>query len=127
MDDRSIYISGPIGNGGKSTEEEILQNVHNGEDIFMKLIKKGWNPECPHMSYYPDRRWRQENRGNFTHDVWLALDKMKVHNNKYFFYMTPEEYGASKGALMEYTWARDWNKKVFTNIDEVPSKLETVI
>ena len=127
MDDRSIYISGPIGNGGKCGEEQIIKNVHNGEDIFMKLIGKGWNPECPHMSYYPDKRWRAEHLGDFDHSVWLALDKMKVYNNKYFFYMTPEEYGASKGAKMEYDWAVLWGKKIFTSIDEVPTKLETVI
>lgn len=123
----SMYVSGPIGNGGKCTEEEILANVHRGEDIYMNLIKKGWNPECPHMSYYPDKRWREQNMGNFTHDMWLELDKMKVYNNKNFFYMVPEIYGESKGAKMEYEWAKKWGKKIYTSLDEVPIQLATVI
>ena len=127
MIDNSIYVSGPIGNGGKCSEEQILINVHNGEDIYMNLIKKGWNPECPHMSYYPDKRWREMGFGKFDHATWLALDKMKVYNNKYFFYMVPEVYGESKGAKMEYDWAVSWGKKIFTDLKEVPTKLEMVI
>ncbi len=127
MRDLSIYVSGPINNGGKSTPEEIKINVENGEDIYMELIKKGWNPECPHLSYYPDKRWRESHNLHFDHAKWMELDKMKVYNNKYFFYMTPEKYGESMGAKMEYEWAKKWNKKIFTSLDEVPTQLETVI
>lgn len=127
MEDRSIYISGPIGNAGRCTPEEIVANVQRGEDIYGALIAKGWNPECPHMSYYPDKRWRETNKYNFNHDKWLELDKQKVWNNKYFFYMVPEIYGESTGARREYEWAKQWGKKIFTSLDEVPNTLEAIM
>jgi hypothetical protein len=37
--------------------------------------------------------------------------------------MTPEKYGDSKGAKLELSWAKALGKKIFTNIDEVPSKI----
>jgi hypothetical protein len=119
MEDLSIYISGPIGNAGKCTPEEIEANVHRGENIYMELIRIGWNPECPHMSYYPDKRWKESGLGGFDHKTWLELDKQKVWKNKYFFYMIPEIYGESKGARMELEWAQNWGKRVFTSIDEM--------
>jgi hypothetical protein len=127
MEDLSIYISGPISNADKCTPEQIVNNIVAGEDIYGALIKKGWNPECPHMSYYPDKRWKEQNIYNFDHGDWLRLDKQKVWKNKYFFYMLPEKYGESKGAEMELAWAKQWGKKIFTSLDEVPTQLATVI
>ncbi len=126
MDDRTIYISGPIGNGGKCTPEQQLQNVFNGEELYGQLMAKGYAPFCPHLSYYPDKRWRDTGTKKFIfdHDTWLNIDKQWVKNCRYFFYMLPEKYGDSKGAKMEYDWAKKWGKRIFTNIKEVPSKLE---
>ena len=127
MDDRTIYVSGPIGNHGKCTPEEIQQNVIIAEDIYGELIKKGYAPYCPHMSYYPDKRWRETGVRALTHEEWLALDKRWVKACKYFFYMTPEKYGESSGAKMEFEWATKWGKRIFMDMDEVPSKLEVSI
>lgn len=127
MEDRSIYISGPIGNKGKCTNEEIIKNVQAAEEIYGMLIKRGWNPECPHLSYYPDKRWREENIRLIDHSTWMELDRQKVWKNKYFFYMEPSIYGDSVGALMELQWAKQWGKKIFTNIDYIPIKLEVIL
>lgn len=127
MEDKTIYISGPIGNAGKCTPEQQIQNVQNGEDIYGVLIKKGYAPYCPHMSYYPDKRWREQNTHDLKHDDWLNLDKKWVNACKYFFYMVPETYGESHGAKMELQWAKDWGKRVFYDLKEVPDKIELQI
>lgn len=126
MEDKTIYISGPIGNAGKCSPEEQLQNIINGEELYGSLMSKGYSPFLPHLSYYPDKRWRDENitKYIFDHEHWLGIDKQWVHKCKYFFYMSPETYGDSKGALIELGWAKDYGKRIFYDINEVPSKLE---
>lgn len=129
MEDKTIYISGPIGNGGKCSPEQQITNIVNGEELYGALIAKGYCPTLPHLSYYPDKRWRETGvkKFIFDHETWLALDKQHVWHCKYFFYMLPEIYGNSKGAKMELDWARKWGKRIFTNIDEVPSKIALTI
>ena len=112
-------------NGGKCDSDQTLQNVENGEELYGQLMKKGYSVFCPHLSYYPDKKWKERGRKEFIfdHDVWLEVDKQWVNKCKYFFYMTPEKYGPSKGALRELNWAKELNKKIFTDIDEVPDKI----
>ena len=127
MDDRTIYISGPIGDGGKCTPEEIEENVQIAEDIYGELIEKGYAPFCPHLSYYPDKKWRELKIRELPHETWLRMDFHWVRKCKYFFYMKPEEYGESHGAKMEYNLALKEGKKIFYDMKEVPSKLEIPI
>ena len=129
MEDKTIYISGPIGNGGKCSPEQQITNIRAGEELYGRLMEKGYSPFCPHLSYYPDKRWREEGitKYMFDHETWLAVDKQWVHKCKYFFYMDPEVYGESKGAKMELDWAKNWGKRIFYNIEEVPSKIEIKI
>lgn len=125
FEDKTIYISGPIGNGGKSTPEQQIRNVINGEELYGALMAKGYSCFLPHLSYYPDKRWRESDvkQFMFDHDTWLEVDRQWVNKCKYFFYMLPEIYGESKGAKLELSWAKALGKKVFTNIEEVPSKI----
>ena len=37
--------------------------------------------------------------------------------------MTPEKYGESRGAKLELSWAKEMGKKIFTSVEEVPSKI----
>lgn len=126
LEDKTIYLSGPIGNGGKSTPEQQITNVTNGEDLYGELMKKGYAVFCPQLSYYPDKRWRDTGitKFQFDHAKWLEVDRQWVWKAKHFFYMVPEIYGESKGAKMELGWAKDWGKRIFTNLDEVPEKHE---
>ncbi len=127
MEDKTIYISGIIGNGGKCTPEEILENVKAGEEIYGDLIDKGYAPFCPHLSYYPDKRWNEEHKRHIDHPKWLQVDKQWVNRCKYFFYMDPIIYGESKGAKMELAWAKAWGKRIFYNLKEVPAKHEITV
>ncbi len=127
MEDKTVYISGPIGNAGNCSPEQIIKNVELAEDIYGELIKKGYAPYCPHMSYYPDKRWREAGGMALSHAEWLNLDKKWVKACKYFYYMTPEKYGESRGAKMEFEWAKGWGKKIFTSIEEIPDKIEITV
>jgi len=114
--DRFIYIAGPISNGNKLGAREIYKNVQNGEDLYMELVLKGYNPICPHFSYYPwlrheiDIHWK----------TWLAMDENYVKACPLLFYMEPETYGESKGARHEYELAKKLGKTIYTRIEDVP-------
>lgn len=129
MEDRTVYLSGPIGNAGKCTPEQQLINVITAEDIYGALMDKGYAVYCPHLSYYPDKRWRDTGMTKFmfNHNKWLEMDLQWVNKCKYFFYMTPEKYGESTGAKREFDFATKLGKKIFTTLDEVPNKLEITI
>ncbi len=113
---RFIYIAGPISNGNKLGAREILQNVEKGEDIYMELVKKGYNPICPHFSYHPWLRYKED----IKWQVWLTMDENYVKVCPLLFYMKPEIYGDSKGALHEYELAKKLGKTIYTSIDQLP-------
>jgi len=121
---RFIYIAGPISNGNKLGAREIFKNVQKGEDIYMELVKKGYNPICPHFSYYPWLRWVED----FKWQIWLTMDENYVKASPLLFYMRPEIYGVSKGAKHEYELAKKLGKTIYTDMDEVPdlNELEKV-
>ena len=113
---RFIYIAGPISNGNKLGAREIYKNVLNGEDLYMKLVEKGYNPICPHFSYYP---WLRHDR-DIKWQIWLAMDESYVRVCPMLYYMLPEIYGESKGALHELELAKKLGKTIYTSIDDVP-------
>ena len=113
---RFIYIAGPISNGNKLGAREIYKNVQNGEDLYMELVLKGYNPICPHFSYYP---WLRHER-DIHWKTWLAMDEKYVRGCPSLFYMEPETYGESKGALHEYELAKKLGKTIYTDIKDVP-------
>ena len=113
---RFIYIAGPISNGNKLGAREIYKNVQNGEDLYMELVLKGYNPICPHFSYYP---WLRHDR-DIHWKTWLTMDENYVKACPLLFYMKPEIYGESKGALHEYNLAKQLEKTIYTRIEDVP-------
>ena len=117
---RFIYIAGRISNGNKLGARAIYKNVINGEDIYMKLVEKGYNPICPHFSYYP---WLRHDR-DIKWQIWLSKDESYVKGSPMLFYMLPEIYGESKGAKHEYELAKKLGKTIYTSLDEVPDLSE---
>lgn len=113
---RFIYIAGPISNGNKLGAREIYKNVINGENIYMELVEKGYNPICPHFSYYPWLRYEDD----IKWQIWLTMDENYVKASPLLFYMLPEIYGESKGAKHEYDLAKKLGKTIYTHLDQVP-------
>ena len=114
---KMIYIAGPIANGGKATPREMYANVRQGIKLYMQLIEKGYSPICPHFSYYG---WLDYPK-DIDWQTWLDMDFEYVSDCTYFFYMKPSKYGASKGALREYKYAKKLGKHIYDDIDEVPT------
>jgi len=113
---KMIYIAGPIANGHTADPRQMYKNVDNGMDIYMKLIQKGYSPICPHFSYFAwikhptDVHWK----------TWLDMDFEYVRTCTYFFYMSPNVYGKSKGALIELKYAKKLKKIIYDDINQVP-------
>lgn len=67
---RRVYIAGPIANGHTANPRTVYKNVRNAERFYEELIKAGWTPILPHLSYHA---WV-----NFENDVhwprWIELD-----------------------------------------------------
>ena len=114
--DRFIYIAGPISNGNKLGAREIFKNVLAGEDIYMKLVEKGYNPICPHFSYHP---WLRHDK-DIKWKIWLKMDESYVKVCPHIFYMKPGKYGASKGAKHELDLAKQLGKTIYTDMKQVP-------
>lgn len=80
------------------------------------LMKKGWSVICPHLSYYAWIHWEHD----ISWDRWIVQDFDLVERSDALFYMTPEKYGESKGALREVEHAKKYNIPIYTRIEDVP-------
>ncbi len=114
--DRFIYIAGPISNGNKLGARDIWRNVKNGEELYMQLVEKGYNPICPHFSYYA---WLDHQR-DLKWKVWIKMDENYVKGCPNLFYMKPAKYGKSRGAKHELDLAKQLGKTIYTDIRKVP-------
>lgn len=117
-----IYIAGPIGNGHTVSTDKMQENVWAGEEVYRQLVLKGYAPILPHFSFYPWKRWKEQEGFDIPWGTWVEMDKEYVKTCEFFFYMTPEKYGPSKGASLEYELAKKLGKKIYTTLDEVPSR-----
>lgn len=126
MSNKMIYIAGPIGNGGACDDEQMKKNVRNAEELMKQLMIKGYSPICPHLSYYCWKNWMEDGY-DMGWEHWMRIDKEFVHACDYFFYMTPEVYGKSKGASLELVQAKKEGKRIFINLEEVPDKIEITV
>lgn len=116
---RVIYIAGPIGNGHTASPRDMYHNVEVAEDVYALIRDKNYSPILPHFSYY---KWIKE-KTDVPWQTWVAMDEDFVKLAPMFFYMTPEKYGPSKGALHELNLAKKFNKLIVTDIDQLPTML----
>ena len=113
-----IYLSGPIGDGHTASPRDMYKNVRTGEKLMYQLMKKGWTVICPHLSYHAWLNWQED----MPWEAWIRMDMDFVDACGSFFYMKPEIYGNSKGAAKELEEAKNLNKTIYTNINDVPSR-----
>lgn len=113
-----FYLSGPIGNGHTVDARTMYRNVRNGEKVMRLLMMKGYSVICPHLSYHAWINWEDD----VPWTKWIEMDMDFVDACGNFFYMEPSIYGQSKGALKELQEARRLNKRIYTDIDAVPSR-----
>lgn len=64
-----IYVAGPLNNGGKTTDRNaVIANVERAMDAGSELMRLGYYPFVPHLSFWWDERTPR------SHGEWLDLD-----------------------------------------------------
>lgn len=111
------YLAGPIGNGHTIGPRQMYANVRRAEEVMFQLIKKGYSVICPHLSYHCWINWSED----IPWERWMQMDFDFVKRADVLFYMSPEKYGESKGAKRELSLAQKLGKKIYTDLDQVPT------
>lgn len=100
---RRVYIAGPISNGHTANAKTVYNNVKTAEKYYYELIRAGWTPFLPHLSYYPWLDFPTE------HDVhwarWIELDLDWIDSSCALIRIP----GESIGADTEVKYATDHN------------------
>lgn len=86
----TVYISGPLSNGGKATPDERMQNVNAAVDVFVQLVHAGFAPFCPHLTEFVERISGRQ----FPHEVWMEIDRPLVPKFDALYRMPGESTGA---------------------------------
>jgi len=109
-----IYIAGPLGDSVGLHEREKLANVYRACGVGLALIRKGWSPIVPHLTFFmalhpdgADVLWEQ----------WLKCDFELIRRCDALFYIGP-----SLGADRERRLAEELGLAVYTDLDEVPDE-----
>lgn len=112
-----IYISAPLTNGGHlnglTGEAAVKANVAAAMAAGHELMRLGYAPFVPHLTYYMDPD------GEVPHAVWLAVDEPWVLASHAVLRLP----GESKGADMETAWARQACIPVFESIEQLREAL----
>lgn len=114
MQPLTIFISGPITNGGTADEMTMWRNVADGVNAEIECIHKGHYPFLPHLSvmtnYVAEKQERPINWGR-----WMAIDHAFLCKCDAILFL-----GSSKGSEIELSQARDYGLKIYYSVDEIP-------
>jgi len=117
MRDRlTVYISGPISNGGTATPEERLENVRKAVTVFLQLVERGFSPMCPQLTEYVELLSGQR----LPHETWMEIDMPWVRKSDILFRME----GPSTGADMEVNEARRHGIPVVFSLEELTEQFD---
>jgi len=103
-----IFVSGPY---SAFHPREVLKNVNRAIDIGIELMRKGHAVFIPHFSHF--MHLRPQCTFQYEEYLYNDIEFLKVCDALYFI-------GHSKGANKELLIARNMNKKIYYNLEEVP-------
>ena len=98
-----VYISGPMSKGDR------IQNLADGLKAYRALVKAGYAPMCPHLSFLIADMIPQD------HATWLGIDLPWVAISHAVLRL----HGESVGADMEVAAARHVGVPVYTEMHEL--------
>jgi hypothetical protein len=104
---RRVYIAGPISNGHTANAKNTYKNVKAAQEYYYELLKEGWSPFCPHLSYYPWLDFPQEDDIHWAR--WIELDLDWIDSCGVIIRIP----GDSIGADMEMQYAKEHNIPAF--------------
>lgn len=106
-----IYIAGAY---TAATEEQIRTNVHAAIDAAFVVLSKGHFPYVPHLTHFVDQR-AKETGVNLKWEDYIRWDMVWVEQCDAMLYLS-----SSRGADLELRAAKEWGKKIFYSLDEIP-------
>lgn len=107
-----IYIAGPY---TAPSNSEIQANVNRAIDVAIKVYKKGHFPYLPHLTHWIDLRSKETDQGLKWED-YIEMDRIWLESCDALLYLSN-----SKGADIELEHAKKQGKKIFYNLDEIPT------
>ncbi len=117
MRDRlTVYISGPISNGGTAGAEERLVNVQRAIAVFLRIVEMGFAPVLPALTEYVEIVSGQR----LPHEIWMEIDMPWVRKSDILYRMD----GASTGADMEVVEARRHGIPVVFSLEELTEQFD---
>ena len=109
-----IYISGPLTNGGRASEEGELKNVSDACIAGEAIYRLGHIPYIPHLTLVADRLLRAQGI-DVSYDEWLKRCLAWVGECDAMLYLRP-----SPGADAEKAYAEELGKIIYKNLEEIP-------
>ena len=99
-----VYIAGPMSGGDR------LANLHQGLEAYRELIRRGYAPMCPMLSFLVNDVMPQD------HATWMAVDLPWVAASDLVLRLP----GESLGADQEVACATIHNIPVYRSLAEIP-------
>jgi hypothetical protein len=106
-----IYIAAPY---TADTEKQIQKNVNAAIDTAFVIFSRGHFPYVPHLTHFIDLR-AKESGVVLKWEDYIRWDMPWVKVCDALFYL-----GSSRGADLELQAAKNWDKKIFYSLDEIP-------
>lgn len=103
-----IYMAGPI---TATAERTVEQNVASAVAIYLRLIDAGVCAFCPHLSELVPEAF------DIHYEKWLKYD-FEIIRRADAVLMLPN-WEMSKGACREYIHAKELNKQIFYDVENV--------
>jgi len=109
---KTVYLSGPLSDGGKLAENHQYGNVKVACSWANDLIKAGFAPFNPHLTLFQHDLFPQ------PHEVWMEVDLPWVGVADCVFRFP----GKSAGADTECLYAINMGIPVYTSLKELIEK-----
>lgn len=109
-----IYIAGPY---TAETEEGIIANIRAAEEIGKQVLLRGFVPVIPHKN---TALWDKDERfKDWGHADWIERVCFPLLRSCDALLLMPN-WETSKGAVMEYNYAREHRMLVFHSLQALP-------
>lgn len=108
-----VYISGPIAKPNRK-KGRYGKNIVPAMQAWEELWDLGYNPYCPHFSYFQDN-WMQKHGTVLEHGDWMMLDLDWLKQCDCMLRLP----GESPGADMEEAYAKHHGIPVYYSVEEL--------
>jgi hypothetical protein len=112
-----VYVSGPISNGGTLIDSAREKNMHHAIEVGMTLIKSGYAPLIPHLTFVMDKL-----HGPIAQSTWMEIDLPWVRVADAILRLP----GKSAGADEEVEEARALGIQVFHTVQDLIQNVSCV-